>query len=54
MQLGVIFPQTEIGTDPKAIRDFVQAAEDLGYDHLIVFDHVLGADTAHYPVVRSM
>ena len=49
MQLGVIFPQTEIGNDPKAIRDFVQAAEDLGYDHLIVFDHVLGADTAHYP-----
>jgi alkanesulfonate monooxygenase SsuD/methylene tetrahydromethanopterin reductase-like flavin-dependent oxidoreductase (luciferase family) len=49
MHLGVIFPQTEIGTNPKAIRDFVQAAEDLGYDHLIVFDHVLGADTAHYP-----
>jgi probable F420-dependent oxidoreductase len=49
MQLGVIFPQTEIGADPKAIRDFVQAAEDLGYEHLIVFDHVLGADTAHYP-----
>jgi len=49
MQLGVIFPQTEIGADPKAIRDFVQAAEDLGYAHLIVFDHVLGADTAHYP-----
>jgi len=49
MQLGVIFLQTEIGTDPKDIRDFVQAAEDLGYEHLIVFDHVLGADTAHYP-----
>jgi probable F420-dependent oxidoreductase len=48
MQLGVIFPQTEIGTDPKAIRDFVQAAEDMGYEHLIVFDHVLGADVAHY------
>jgi probable F420-dependent oxidoreductase len=49
MQLGVIFPQTEIGADPKAVRDFVQAAEDMGYAHLIVFDHVLGADTAHYP-----
>ena len=49
MQLGVIFPQTEIGADPKAVRDFVQAAEEMGYDHLIVFDHVLGADTAHYP-----
>src|SRR5207245_8319711 len=49
MQLGVIFPQTEIGADPKAVRDFVQAAEGMGYAHLIVFDHVLGADVAHYP-----
>ena len=48
MQLGVIFPQTEIGADPKAIRDFAQAAEEMGYAHLIVFDHVLGADTRHY------
>jgi len=49
MQLGVIFPQTEIGADPKAVRDFVQAAEGMGYAHLIVFDHVLGADVAHHP-----
>ena len=48
MQLGVIFPQTEIGADPTAVRDFVQAAEGMGYEHVIVFDHVLGADTAHY------
>jgi len=48
MKLGTIFPQTEIGSDPVAVRDFVQAAEDLGYAHLIVFDHVLGADTSHY------
>jgi probable F420-dependent oxidoreductase len=46
MQLGAIFPQTEIGTDPAAVRDFAQAAEGLGYDHLLVFDHVLGADTS--------
>lgn len=48
MQLGVTFPQTEIGADPKAVRDFVQAAEEMGYEHLIIFDHVLGADTRHY------
>ncbi len=48
MQLGVIFPQTEIGADPTAVRDFVQAAEGMGYEHVIVFDHVLGADTVHY------
>ena len=44
MQLGVIFPQTEIGADPAGVRDFTQAAESLGYEHLEVFDHVLGAD----------
>jgi probable F420-dependent oxidoreductase len=49
VQLGVIFPQTEIGADPAAVRDFAQAAEELGFAHLIVFDHVLGADVAHYP-----
>ncbi len=44
MQLGAIFPQTELGADPVAVRDFAQAAEGLGYQHLLVFDHVLGAD----------
>lgn len=43
MRLGVVFPQTEIGADPGAIRGFVQAAEDLGLDHILVYDHVLGA-----------
>ncbi|MFQ5698740.1 MAG: LLM class F420-dependent oxidoreductase [Myxococcota bacterium] len=44
MQLGVVFPQTEIGNDPVAIRDFVQAVEGLGLAHLVIYDHVLGAD----------
>jgi len=45
MQIGAIFPQTEIGTDPAAIRDYVQAVEALGYAHLVAYDHVLGANT---------
>lgn len=49
MQLGAIFPQTEIGADPVAVRDFAQAAEGLGYEHLLVFDHVLGADISKRP-----
>ena len=48
MKVGVVFPQTEIGADPAAVRDYVQAAEDLGYSHLIVYDHVLGADAEHH------
>lgn len=43
MRIGVVFPQTEIGNDPVAIRDYAQAAEQLGYRHLLVYDHVLGA-----------
>ena len=45
MQIGVIFPQTEIGADVGAIRDYAQAAEDLGFAHIFIADHVLGADT---------
>ncbi len=44
MKLGVVFPQTEIGTDPGVIRDYAQAAESLGYDYLLAYDHVLGAN----------
>ncbi|MCC7366177.1 MAG: LLM class F420-dependent oxidoreductase [Dehalococcoidia bacterium] len=44
MELGVVFPQSEIGTDPAAIRDFAQAAEAMGFTHLLIYDHVLGAD----------
>jgi probable F420-dependent oxidoreductase len=44
MRTGVVFPQTEIGNDPLVIRDFAQAVEEMGFDHLLVYDHVLGAD----------
>jgi probable F420-dependent oxidoreductase len=44
MKIGVVFPQTEYGSDPQAIRDYAQAAEGLGYSHIIAYDHVLGAN----------
>ena len=44
LQLGAIFPQAEIGADPSAVRDFAQAADNLGFDYLVAYDHVLGAD----------
>jgi probable F420-dependent oxidoreductase len=49
MKIGVVFPQTEIGADPAAVRDFAQATEGLGYDHLLAFDHVIGANAASRP-----
>ena len=48
MKTGAVFPQTEIGSDPAAVRDYVQAVEELGYSHMMVYDHVLGADTSHH------
>ena len=54
MQLGVTFPQTEIGTDPGAIRAYAQAAEELGYDYLLAYDHVIGADVSARPDWRPL
>jgi len=44
MQIGAVFPQTEFGNDPVAIRDYAQAVEALGYSHVLAYDHVLGAN----------
>jgi probable F420-dependent oxidoreductase len=44
MDIGVVFPQTEIGNDPMVIKDYAQTAESLGYSHVLVYDHVLGAN----------
>src|SRR6266568_5793356 len=55
MDIGAIFPQTELSADPGAIREFVQAVEDMGYANLFVADHVLGADPQfhHHPSLAS-
>lgn len=44
MKYGVVFPQTEFPADPAAIKDFAQTAEDLGYSHILAYDHILGAN----------
>ena len=49
MQIGVVFPQTEIGPDAGAVRAYAQRAEQLGYRHLLAYDHVLGADPEAHP-----
>jgi probable F420-dependent oxidoreductase len=43
MQLNAFFPTRDIGTDPVKIRDWAQAAQDLGYAYIEVPDHVVGA-----------
>src|SRR5258708_38667659 len=43
MRPNAFFPSLDIGTDPAKIRDWAQAAEDLGYAYIEVPDHVFGA-----------
>jgi probable F420-dependent oxidoreductase len=43
MQIGAVYPQNELGGDPSAVRRIGRAVEDLGFDYLLAYDHVLGA-----------
>src|SRR5256712_3385963 len=49
MLYGLVFPQIEFGNDTQAIKDSAQTAEALGYDYLLVYDHVLGAPQNREP-----
>ena len=49
MKTGVVFPQTEIGSDLGAVIEYTQTAESLGYDHLLAYDHILGANAGSRP-----
>ena len=45
IQLGALFPQNDFPLDRHAVKDYAQAVEEMGYDHVLVYDHVLGANT---------
>ena len=49
MKFGVTLPQTEIGADVAFVRRFAETAESLGFDFLLAYDHVLGADPTNRP-----
>ena len=46
MRIGVVFPQTELGGDAGAVRAYGQRVEELGFAHVLAYDHVVGADPA--------
>ena len=45
MQIGVTLPQTEIGGSAADLRTYAEGVEQLGYKHLVAYDHIVGADT---------
>jgi probable F420-dependent oxidoreductase len=49
VRIGVVFPQTEIGPDAGAVRAYAERVEELGFAHVLAYDHVLGADPAAHP-----
>ena len=49
MRVGVSFPFAEIGADRGAIRAFLVAADELGYDYVTNIDHILGIDEGSHP-----
>lgn len=49
MQIGVVFPQLEIGEAVAGVRDYAQAIQGLGYRHILAYDHVLGAFPEGHP-----
>lgn len=51
MRLGVVLAVMKIGTYPVVIRDYGQAIEAMGYDHIMVFDLVLGANSATHKLL---
>jgi probable F420-dependent oxidoreductase len=44
MKIGVVFPQNEIGGSVGAITTYTECVEELGFDHILIYDHVVGAD----------
>ena len=46
MKIGVTYPQIELNGDPEAVRSIGLAVEELGYDSLLAYDHVVGAEHA--------
>jgi probable F420-dependent oxidoreductase len=49
MKFGAVFPQIEIGTDPLALREYARGVEELGFDYILTYEHILGAERQSYP-----
>lgn len=49
MKIGVVFPHDTIEPNFSAIRAYVQAVEEMGFSHILSYDHVIGANRASRP-----
>jgi len=49
MKIGAIFPHDTIEPDVGAIRAYAVAVEEMGFNHIMSYDHVIGANAASRP-----
>ena len=42
MKLGTVFAHPQMGNDPAAWKDFAQAMEGAGFNHIVAAEHVAG------------
>lgn len=52
MKIGVVYPQTEMRGDPAAVRQIGRAVEQMGFDYLLAYDHVVGASHDREPKLQ--
>jgi len=43
MRIGALYPQRELPRDPQSLVDFARSVEEMGFDYLVMNDHVVGA-----------
>ncbi|MDI1290875.1 MAG: LLM class F420-dependent oxidoreductase, partial [bacterium] len=46
MKIGAVYPQNETDGDPSALHEIGLALESFGYDSVLFYDHVVGAEHA--------
>ncbi len=49
MEIGVVLPQGEIVCSASELRAYCATTENLGYRHVVAYDHVLGTDPVGHP-----
>jgi probable F420-dependent oxidoreductase len=53
MQIGAVYPQTEISAHPDEVREYARGVVELGYTHIQAYEHVVGGDPAAHPELEQ-
>jgi probable F420-dependent oxidoreductase len=48
VRVGVLYPSIEMDTDRGAVKAFIEAVDDLGFDHLLAWEHIFSHDPSQF------